>query len=108
MEIRITSRHTALSDSLRERAEEVLMKLTRYEPRVSAAEVVFDEGKRSKTVEGIIHIDRSDPVVASGEADEFPAALHQMVDRLTSQLRRRHAKHTDHQAPKLSEAHIEE
>ncbi len=108
MEIRITSRHTDLSDALRERTEEVLMKLTKYEPRVSAAEVVFDEGKRSKTVEGIVHIDRSDPVVASGEADEFHAALRQMMDRLTTQLRRRHDQNRDHQATKLSEAHVEE
>lgn len=108
MEIRITSRHTDLSDALRERTEEVLNKLTKYEPRVSAAEVVFDEAKHSKTVEGIIHVDRGDPVVASGEADEFRPALHQMIERLTKQLRRRHQRHVDHQAPKLSEAHVEE
>ena len=108
MKIRITSRHTDLSDALRERTEEVVMKLTKYEPRISAAEVVFDEERRLKTVEGIIHVDRGDPVVASGEADEFRAALHQMVERLTRQLRRHHERSRNHQAPKLSEAHAEE
>ncbi len=108
MEIRITSRHTDLSDALRERTEEVLNKLTKYEPRVSVAEVVFDEGKRSKTVEGIIHVDRGDTVVASGEADEFRPALHQMIERLSRQLRRRHEQKRDHQAQKLSEALVEE
>ena len=108
MEIRITSRHTDLPDALRERAEEVLMKLTKYESRISAAEVVFDEGKRSKTVEGIIHVDRGDPVVASGEADNFRSALHQMMERLTRQLRRRHQQNRNHQAPKLSDSLVEE
>jgi ribosome-associated translation inhibitor RaiA len=32
MEIRITSRHTDLSDDLRERTEEVVAKLLKYEP----------------------------------------------------------------------------
>ncbi len=108
MEIRITSRHTNLSDAIRERTEEVIKKLPKYEPRVSAVEVIFDEGKRSKTVEGIVHVDRGDPVVASAEADEFRPALHQMVERLTRQLRRRHEQSRDHQAPKLSEAQVEE
>ncbi len=108
MEIRITSRHTDLSDDLRERTEEVGAKLLKYEPRISEVEVIFDEERRSKTLEGIVHIDRDDPVIASGEADEFRAALHQMVDRLTSQLRRNHERSRDHQASKLSEAYAEE
>ena len=108
MEIRITSRHTNLPDALRERTEELLKKLTKYESRISAAEVVFDEGKRSKTAEGIIRVDRGDPVVASGEADDFRSALHQMVERLTRQLRRRHQQNKNHQAPKLSESLVEE
>ena len=108
MEVRITSRHTDLSDNLRRRTEEVVTKLSKYEPRISAAEVVFDEEKRSKTAEGIIHVDRSDPVVASGEAEEFGGALNQMVERLSKQLRRRHDRIRDHKAPKLSEAQAEE
>ena len=84
MEIRITSRHTDLSDDLRERTEEVVAKLSKYEPRISVAEVIFDDEGCSKTAEGIIHVDRGEPVVASGEGDEFRAALHPMVDRLTS------------------------
>lgn len=108
MEIRITSRHTDLSDDLRERTEELVLKLSKYEPRISAAEVIFDEGKRTKTAEGIIHVDRGDLVVASGEADAYRGALHQMVDRLTRQLRRHHERRRDHQAPKLSETHAEE
>ena len=108
MEIRITSRHTDLPEALRERAEQVLMKLTRYESRVSAAEVVFDEEKRLKRVESIVHIDRGDPIVASDESDDFRAALHQMVERLTRQIGRRHQHNKDHQALKLSEALAEE
>ena len=108
MEVRITSRHTDLPDPLRERTEELISRLTKYEPRLSAAEVVFVEEKRSVRVEGLLHIDRGDPIVATGEAEEFRSALDNLVGRLTTQLRRKHSQVVDHQAPKLSEALAEE
>ncbi len=108
MDIQITSRHTDLSDGLKERAEEALNKLSKYEPRLSTAEIVFVEERRSKRVEGIVRIDRGDPIVASAEADEFRAALHQMIDRLSRQLRRGHQQHRNHQARKLSETLVQE
>ena len=71
MEVRITSRHTTLSESLRARTEELLSKLKKYDARVSVVEVIFDEEKNSKKIEGILHIDRSDPIVATGEGLEL-------------------------------------
>ena len=71
MEMRITSRHTTLSESLRARTEELLSKLKKYDARVSVVEVIFDEEKNSKKIEGILHIDRSDPIVATGEGLEL-------------------------------------
>ena len=108
MEIRITSRHTHISGHLRERAREAANKLSRYEPRISATEIVFVAEKHSKRVEGIVYVDRGDPVVASAEADEFLTALRRSIDRLARQLRRRNEQRRDHQAPKLSEALVEE
>ncbi len=104
MEVRITSRHTTLSESLRARTEELLSRLNKFDARASVVEVVFDEEKNSKKVEGILHIDRSDPIVATGEGDDFNEALSQVNDRLGRQLRKLRAQAKDHQGPSLAEA----
>lgn len=103
MEVRITSRHTTLPEPLRARTEELLSKLNRYDARVSAVEVVFDEEKNTKKVEGILHIDRSAQIVATGEGDEFTEALSQLNERLGRQLRKLHEQSKDHRAPPLAE-----
>ena len=46
MEVRITSRHSTLSESLRDRAEELLSKLNKYGARFSVVGVIFDEEKK--------------------------------------------------------------
>ena len=104
MEVRITSRHTTLPESLRARTEELLSKLNKYDARVSVVEVVFDEEKNSKKVEGILHIDRNDPIVATGEGDDFNEALSQVNDRLGRQLRKLRSQAKDHRAQSLNEA----
>ena len=104
MEVRITSRHTTLHESLRARTEELLSKLNKYDARVSVVEVIFDEEKNSKKIEGILRIDRSDSIVATGEGDEFSEALSQVNERLVRQLRKLHEQRKDHRVPPLTEA----
>ena len=104
MEVRITSRHSTLSESLRARTEELLSKLNKYDARVAVVQVVFDEEKNSKRVEVILHIDRSAPIVATGEGDEFSEALSQVNERLVRQVRKLHEQTKDHRAPPLTEA----
>ena len=108
MEVRITSRHTTLSESLRAGTEELLSKLKKYDARVSVVEVIFDEKKNSKKIEGILHIDRTDPIVATGEGDDFNEALSQVNDRLRRQLRKLQEQVTDHRAPSQAEAFSQE
>jgi ribosomal subunit interface protein len=108
MEVRITSRHTTLPESLRARTEELLSKLNKYGARISVVEVVFDEEKNSKKIEAILHIDRSAPLVATGEGDEFSEALRQVNERLVRQVRKLHEQTKDHRAPPLTEALSEE
>ncbi len=108
MEVRITSRHTTLPESLRARTEELLSKLKKYDARVSVVEVIFDEEKNSKKIEGILHIDRSDTIVATGEGEDFSEALSQVNVRLARQLRKLSDQTKDHRAPPLTEALAEE
>ena len=66
-------------------------------------EVIFDEEKNSKKIEGILHIDRRDPIVASGQGDDFNEALSQVNDRLGRQLRKLQEQVTNHRAPSQAE-----
>jgi ribosomal subunit interface protein len=78
-------------------------RLAKYDPRVGAAEVVFEEEKRTRKVEVVLSVDRSEPVVAHGEGEEFRTALDQVVDRLSRMLKRQRAQAKSHQAPRISE-----
>jgi ribosome-associated translation inhibitor RaiA len=70
--------------------------------------VIFDEEKNSKKIEGILHIDQRDPIVATGRGNDFNEALSQVNDRLGRQLRKLQKQVTDHRAPPLTEALSEE
>lgn len=98
MRVQITARHCDISDTIRDRAHELVEKLGRFDPRVSGAELVFEEEKRTKKVEGILSLDRVDRIVASGDATEWTAALDVLFNRLSRQVRRARAQAVDHQA----------
>jgi ribosomal subunit interface protein len=103
MRVQITARHCELPDVLRARTEALVQKLQKYDSRVSAAEIVFEEERHAKKVEAVLSVDRDEPVVAGGQGDDFAAALDQMVDRLSKILRRRRSQVRDHQARPLAE-----
>lgn len=104
MRIQVTARHVHVPDSVRRRAEERFGRLDRFDPRLSAVEVVFDEEKHVRRVEGILHIDGSGTIVATAEGTDFRDALDRLVDKLSRRLRRRRERVRDHQGPSLKEA----
>ena len=108
MRVQIAARHCELPDSVRTRTEEQLEKLSRYEPRLSGAEITFEVEKHLKKVDAVLSVDREAPVVASGEGTEFREALDQMIDRLSRILRRKHSHKKDHHGPSLSESVLKE
>lgn len=98
MRIQITARHCEIGQDVRERAEELIERLKRFDPGLSSAEVVFTEEGRLYRAEAILHIDGKDHVVAHADADEVMAALDRMNDRLAKILRRKHGAEKHHQA----------
>lgn len=96
MRVQIAARHCDIPQTVRDRTEEQLGKLSRYEPRLSGAEVVFEVEKHLKKVDAVLKVDREEPVVAGGEGEEFREALDQMVDRLSRILRRRRKQKKDY------------
>lgn len=103
MRVQVAARHCHIPQPIRERAEELLGKLTKYEPGIASADMVFEEEKLLKRVEVILSISRSEPVIATGEGQDFRTALDKAVDRLSRMLKRRRSQTTDHKAPPLSD-----
>ncbi|RMH15937.1 MAG: ribosome-associated translation inhibitor RaiA [Gemmatimonadetes bacterium] len=108
MRVQITGRHVDVPAGIHKRAEEVAARLKRYDPRLSAVDFVFAEDGREMTVEGLLHIDRAEPLVANGRGERFRAALDDVADKLARQLRRAREKAVERKGPKLSEALTEE
>ena len=75
-----------------------MQRLTKYNSRVTGAEVVFSEVKRLRKVEVVLTVDADDPVVAQAEGEEFRTALDKVLDRLSRMLKRRRDARTEHQA----------
>lgn len=103
MRVQIAARHCEVPDTIVERAEEQLGKLSKYEPKLSGAEVTFEVEKHLKRVEAILRIDRGEPVVAGGEGTEFREAVDLMADRLAKILRRRGSHRKDKHGPSIGD-----
>ena len=96
MRVQIAARHCDVPEPVRARLREQLEKLTRYDPRVSGADVVFEVEKHVRKVEAIVSVDGGANLVGHGEGDDFRAAVDQVTDRLARRLRRRRSQLTDH------------
>jgi len=101
--VQITERHCSVPEDVLERTEAQVRSFAKYDPRASAADVIYTEEKLTRSVEVIMHIDGAEPVVAHGDAAEFRTALDQVVERMRRRLRRQRERRQSHQAPPLSE-----
>lgn len=107
MRIQITARRCEIGDDVRDRAEELVERVRRFDPGLSSAEVIFTEEGRQHRAEGILHIDGKDHVVAQGEAPDFLTALDRMYDRLAKILRRKHGAEKNHKGAPRGERVVE-
>ena len=104
MRVSITGRHCDVPKNILDRTESHIGGLTKYEPRATAAEVIYTEEKRTCQVEVIVHIDGAPHVAAHGEGSDFRAALSSVLERVRRLLRDARSKRVDHKAPPLSES----
>lgn len=103
MKVQITARHCDVPADVLERTEAQVAALSKFSPRATTADVVFEEEKLDKVAEIVVHIDGRDPVVAHGRGLEFRAALDQAVERAGRILRKHRERRTDHKAPPIWE-----
>lgn len=108
MDVTITARHCTIAGSVRERAEARVARLSRYEPRMSAGHVIFEEEGSERRAEIRVAVDGAPMQVAKGDGDSFRAALDRALDRITRRLKREREKRVDHQAPPVNELGIED
>ena len=104
MKTRMITRHCEISRSLQIRANELLDKLDRFDPRITETVVTFDEQKHVRRVDAMVKVVGDEPVVAHAEAEDFREALDTLAARLTKILRRRRSQLVSRRGPKLSEA----
>src|SRR5262245_30226102 len=83
----ITTRHFEMSESLRERTEERLLKLQRIFDRILDARVVVSLEKNRYTAEAIVTANGT-PLTSHVTAESDKTALEQALDKLEMQLRR--------------------
>lgn len=99
MDVRITTRHVDLSGSFLRLAEERTRKLTRYEPRLLAVDLLFDEDHGKRVTEARADVPGRPVLLAQAAADDHRSSLDHTLRKLARQLRRERARRVDHQAP---------
>lgn len=88
MEVRITGRHGATPDDVKDYAHDKLGPIGKFNRHARSLEVVFDEDHLAKTVEVIAHLDRGAPVVVHSKHEDARAAIDLAHDKLEKVLRR--------------------
>lgn len=77
--------------------------MERFESRLTAAELTFQEERHVKRVEGVLTVAGNPGVVATGEGERFSEALDQMLDRLERILSKRRTRRRDRRAPRVKD-----
>ncbi len=103
MQLIISTRHTQLSDRLREAIEEQFERLERFEPRITRADVTLLEEKNRCEAEARLSIARAGQLHAHAEAADFRSAVDALVSKLSRQLKRQRSRSREHKVPEKEE-----
>ena len=102
MDVRMTTRHVTLSGTFRKLAEERARKLGKYEPRLIAVDLIFDEDHGRFRTEARAEVPGHPPLIARAHAEGRRKALDQTLRKLGRQLRRERSKKVEHQGPPIA------
>ncbi len=89
----------AVTDSMKQYAEEKAGKLTKYYDRIQSIDIILDHIKTVHRVEFVVRAGHKHTFVAQSDAGDFYEAIDLVVDKLSRQLREhkdktRNRKHT--------------
>ncbi len=99
MDVRITTRHSTVSDALMKRADERVRKLGKYDPRVLTVAVLFEGEHGHHAVEMRAEVPGVPTLVARAEGETNRSAFDRAFEKIRRRLRRERTKRIDHQAP---------
>lgn len=102
MDVRITTRRATVGSGMLRRAEERVRRLERYEPRLQAVSLLFDEDHGRVTVEVRADVPGVPTLVTSSESDSSRASLDSALDKMRRRLRRERSRRVEHQAPPVT------
>ena len=95
MEIRITSRHSKASQSLRDTITDQLGKLEKFAEKITSCHVILDSEHVNKTVEINTH-SFNQSLSAKGKGDSIGKALDEALERIERQLKKVSEKIKEH------------
>ena len=101
MNVMITARHCEVPAPVQERAERLMRRMERFDPRVQVIEVIFEADAGAFQAEARVSIAGGPTVIAQGTDRTVRGALDRMVDRLQRQLRKGRDRERNHQADRI-------
>jgi putative sigma-54 modulation protein len=101
MQVMITGRHVEVTPALRRYIETRMKRLERYGPKLGAVQVVLGVEKYRHTSEVIVSLNGA-VVQAKTSTKDLYASLDQLVDKISSQVRKRKEKLVSHKPSRSS------
>jgi putative sigma-54 modulation protein len=99
MEVKIHSKHMALTPAIEEYAAKKIEKFPRFFDRIQQVEMLVDKAKNGYTLEIITDVAHHEPFVATSEHEDLYACIDLGVDRSIRQLKDYKSKLRDDKHP---------
>lgn len=109
MDIKITGKHIAITDEIRDRIEEKISGFPKYYSSVLAVEVIVESGKagQQSTVEIIARAKHNHTLVASQSGSDVYACVDEAVKKVERQLVKQKQKERDNKHSGEAQQEIE-
>ena len=88
MQVRVSGRHIAVTESVKQYCDEKAAHMVHFFDRIREIEFVLDGHDGHHFAEVIVHADGTPPFVASEEHTDLHAAVDLLTDKIERQIRR--------------------
>jgi len=96
--MKITGRHLVITSALRQHIESRFERLVRYEVKLTHLEVILGVSKLQHSAEVVCAM-QGRRIQAKASTQEMYATIDQLVDRLSTQIRKHKERQVDHKEP---------
>jgi ribosomal subunit interface protein len=107
MDITITARHCAVSDTLRDRIAQRARRLDRYKARIAGVQVVLEVDRSGRICEVVARAPGGPPLAARAGGRGFATAAGEAIDRIERQLQRQRDRRRRRRAGRNARAALE-